>query len=68
MLVSYTYRSDDPDGEENNRLSTVRKEVAHEMKTFSFYTVVDLGVISPKAPTDKSRRDSEVPGPVAVYN
>lgn len=68
MLVSYTYRSDDPEGDENNRLSAVRKEVAHEMKTFSFYTVVDLGLISPKPPADKSRRDSEVPGPVAVYN
>ena len=71
MLVSYTYRSDDPEGdEENSKLSAVRKEVthAHEMKTFSFYTVVDLGVISPKPPADKSRRDSDVPGPVAVYN
>ncbi len=69
MLVSYTYRSDDPEGDdESSRLSVVRKEVAHEMKTFSFYTVVDLGVISPKPPADKSRRDSDVPGPVAVYN
>lgn len=69
MLVSYTYRSDDPEGDdENSRLSTVRKEVTHEMKTFSFYTVVDLGIISPKPPTDKSRRESDVPGPVAVYN
>ena len=68
MLVSYTYRSDDTEGDENSKLSVVRKEAAHEMKTFSFYTVVDLGVISPKPPADKSRRDSEVPGPVAVYS
>ena len=69
MLVSYTYRSDDPEGDdENNKLSAVRKEVTHEMKTFSFYTVVDLGVIAAKPPADKSRQDSDISGPVAVYN
>ncbi|EKM51670.1 uncharacterized protein PHACADRAFT_150266 [Phanerochaete carnosa HHB-10118-sp] len=46
MLVSYTYRSDDPEPEEPSTPS--RSQAQHkqpEMKTFSFYTVVDLGTI-----------------------
>ena len=53
MLVSYTYRSDEPGTESED---TLGERVAHaskqaavpEMKTFSFYTVVDLGYIIPK--------------------
>lgn len=54
MLVSYTYRSDEPGSESDD---TLGERVSHhhtnpaksaEMKTFSFYTVVDLGYIVPK--------------------
>jgi dynactin-4 len=50
MLVSYTYRSDDPapsegnDGDGPSKTSTKPPEV----KTFAFYTVVDLGQIIPR--------------------
>ena len=50
MLVSYTYRSDEPPDEETeakSRVSSATKTVP-EMKTFSFYTVVHLGAIIPK--------------------
>lgn len=62
MLVSYTYRSDDPapsdDGEPGARSSVIAvPKAAPQMKTFSFYTVVDLGVIIPK---EESRVESEV--------
>ena len=60
MLVSYTYRSDEPSEEEDDTRSksnTASKSVP-EMKTFSFYTVVHLGTIVPKeemiVPTDVS--------------
>jgi dynactin-4 len=49
MLVSYTYRSDDPapsEGAEGASAKTTSK--APEVKTFSFYTVVELGGIAPK--------------------
>lgn len=45
MLVSYTYRSDDPLADEDVRATPSRKEKLPEMKTFTFYTVVDLGTI-----------------------
>lgn len=53
MLVSYTYRSDDPTPSEGNEAGNVvpSKTVAAkpaEVKTFAFYTVVDLGPIVPK--------------------
>ncbi|KAI0269999.1 dynactin p62 family-domain-containing protein [Gloeopeniophorella convolvens] len=48
MLVSYTYRSDDPLVEDDVRATPSRKEKAPEMKTFSFYTVVDLGMVVPR--------------------
>jgi dynactin-4 len=56
MLVSYTYRSDDPapsDGGEGDiePRSPTAPKAAPEMKTFSFFTVVDLGVIVPKDET-----------------
>ncbi|TFK52164.1 hypothetical protein OE88DRAFT_1627825 [Heliocybe sulcata] len=44
MLVSYTYRSDDPAGEENEGAPS-RTVGKPEMKTFSFSTVVDLGPV-----------------------
>ncbi|KIM43284.1 hypothetical protein M413DRAFT_18360 [Hebeloma cylindrosporum] len=50
MLVSYTYRSDDPapsesnDGDGPSKTSTKPPEI----KTFAFYTVVDLGQIIPR--------------------
>lgn len=53
MLVSYTYRSDDPLAEDDVRATPSRKEKVPEMKTFTFYSVVDLGSIIP-------RRTSEV--------
>lgn len=45
MLVSYTYRSDDALAEDDVRATPSRKEKVPEMKTFTFYTVVDLGMI-----------------------
>jgi dynactin-4 len=49
MLVSYTYRSDDPLAEDDVRMTPSRKEKVPEMKTFTFHTVVDLGKIVPRA-------------------
>ncbi|KAI0248601.1 dynactin p62 family-domain-containing protein [Lactifluus subvellereus] len=48
MLVSYTYRSDDPLAEDDMRTTPSRKEKIPEMKTFTFYAVVDLGMIIPR--------------------
>ena len=49
MLVSYTYRSDDPAPSEGNEAEAPsRSTKPPEVKTFSFYTVVDLGAIIPK--------------------
>lgn len=49
MLVSYTYRSDDPSPSEGNDGSPSKAgSKAPETKTFAFYTVVDLGLIIPK--------------------
>ncbi|KZT28395.1 dynactin p62 [Neolentinus lepideus HHB14362 ss-1] len=50
MLVSYTYRSDDPVGEENEGTPS-RSAGKPEMKTFSFSTVVDLGPVIPREET-----------------
>lgn len=52
MLVSYTYRSDDPTpSDSNDAEGTPSKTAASkppEIKTFAFYTVVDLGPIIPR--------------------
>ena len=56
MLVSYTYRSDDAEAAEEDEMGAgaVRAQGqaamsrGPEMKNFSFYTVVDLGVIVPR--------------------
>lgn len=50
MLVSYTYRSDDPAPSESADGKAPSKGTSKqpEVKTFSFYTVVDLGVITSK--------------------
>lgn len=60
MLVSYTYRSDDPEPSEENEMGTPSRVQASskppEMKNFSFYTVVDLGVIVPR---DESRAEAD---------
>ncbi|KAJ7791228.1 dynactin subunit 4 [Mycena olivaceomarginata] len=51
MLVSYTYRSDDPAPSEGARRPGRRRQGAGkppETKTFAFYTVVDLGPIIPR--------------------
>lgn len=59
MMVSYTYRSDDPAPSEGGPESagstakTPKSGAAPEMKTFAFYTVVDLGVIVPKEESSK---------------
>jgi dynactin-4 len=50
MLVSYTYRSDDPAPSEDNEAPRSPTK-GPEVKTFSFYTVVDLGAITPKEVT-----------------
>ncbi|KAF5309348.1 hypothetical protein D9611_014025 [Ephemerocybe angulata] len=47
MLVSYTYRSDDPAPSESGDMDGHNAR-APEIKTFSFYTVVDLGPIIPR--------------------
>ena len=47
MLVSYTYRSDDPGPTEGIEASP-SKSKQPETKTFAFYTVVDIGNIIPK--------------------
>jgi len=48
MFISYTYRSDDPLPEDDLRATPSRKEKVPEMKTFTFYTVVNLGMIVPR--------------------
>jgi dynactin 4 len=45
MLVSYTYRSDDP---APTTADTPSKSKPPEVKTFSFYSVVELGTIIPR--------------------
>ncbi|KAI0086988.1 dynactin p62 family-domain-containing protein [Irpex rosettiformis] len=50
MLVSYTYRSDDSEPSEEQSTPS-RAQVQNrepEMKTFSFYTAIDLGTIIPR--------------------
>jgi len=57
MLVSYTYRSDDPvPSEDGNSHSKTAAAKAPETKTFAFYTVVDLGPIIPR---EVSRAESD---------
>jgi len=50
MLITYSYRSDDPEpADESESISTLRTQSkAPEMKTFSFYTLVELGNIVPR--------------------
>lgn len=48
MLVSYTYRSDDPAPSEGNDGGPTKSTKPPEIKTFAFYTVVDLGLIIPR--------------------
>lgn len=53
MLVTYTYRSDDPTPSEGNdgldvSPSKGSKQPQAETKTFTFYTVVDLGSVIPR--------------------
>ena len=60
MLVSYTYRSDDPEpGDEvgGTPSRTHGTSKAPEMKNFSFYTVVDLGAIVPR---EETRHDPDI--------
>lgn len=50
--MSYTYRSDDPAPSEGNEAGDSGSKPAlkpPEIKTFAFYTVIDLGPIIPKA-------------------
>ncbi|KAL7280129.1 hypothetical protein ACG7TL_006546 [Trametes sanguinea] len=55
MLVSYTYRSDDPETVDDAEAGTPSRSQATsrapEMKNFSFYTVVDLGTIAHREET-----------------
>jgi dynactin-4 len=51
MLVSYTYRSDDPAPSEDNNEAPRSPTKGPEVKTFAFYTVVDLGTITPREVT-----------------
>lgn len=58
MLVSYTYRSDDPAPSESNDAEVSSSKASSklpEIKTFAFYTVVDLGHIIPR---EESKGDS----------
>ncbi|KAF8583332.1 hypothetical protein K439DRAFT_1617549 [Ramaria rubella] len=61
MMVSFTYRSDDPapsegGSEAGGGITKTPKSVSGaEMKTFSFYTVVDLGTIVPKEEANNNR-------------
>ncbi|KDR82871.1 hypothetical protein GALMADRAFT_238503 [Galerina marginata CBS 339.88] len=49
MLVSYTYHSDDPpEGNETEAPPKTAAKATPEVKTFAFYTVVDLGQIIPR--------------------
>jgi dynactin 4 len=50
MLVTYTYRSDDPAPSESNEGDGPSKTPTKppEIKTFAFYTVVTLGQIIPR--------------------
>lgn len=48
MLVSYTYRSDDPEPGDEVATPSRSQSKQPEMKTFSFYTMVDLGPIIPR--------------------
>lgn len=48
MLVSYTYRSDDSAPSESNVGTPSKASKPPEVKTFAFYTVVDLGRIIPR--------------------
>ncbi|KAF9483489.1 dynactin p62 [Pholiota conissans] len=64
MLVSYTYRSDDPAPSESNdgdgsSISNLKATATKqpEVKTFAFYTVVDLGHIIPR---EESRTDLDL--------
>lgn len=61
-MVTHTYQAEDTaaqDGEtEEKSLKTPTSRQA-ELKTFSFYTVIDLGVIIPREKEESHRRDSE---------
>ncbi|KAH7914243.1 dynactin p62 family-domain-containing protein [Hygrophoropsis aurantiaca] len=58
MLVSYTYRSDDPLPSEDGAGTPSRVIAkAPEVKTFTFYTVVDLGPITPR---EESKVEPEI--------
>ncbi|KAG6829514.1 hypothetical protein H0H92_004316 [Tricholoma furcatifolium] len=48
MLVQFTYRSDDTAPSEGHDGSPSKTTKAPEIKTFTFYTVVDLGNIIPR--------------------
>lgn len=62
MLVTYTYRSDDPiePGDGSPTKSNAAASHANkppEMKTFAFYTVVELGTIIPKEEAATAKMD-----------
>ncbi|KAH7927811.1 hypothetical protein BV22DRAFT_1006265 [Leucogyrophana mollusca] len=58
MLVSYTYRSDDPLPSEDGAGTPSRVNAkAPEVKTFTFYTVIDLGPITPR---EESKVEADV--------
>lgn len=52
MLVSYTYRSDEPQGGADDAAANTSR--TGEMKTFSFYTIVFLGTVAPREDTRQS--------------
>lgn len=61
MLVTYTYRSDDPEPDNDDPTATPSKrggaDKQPEMKTFSFYTVVELGNIIRR---EENRMDTDI--------
>jgi len=58
MYVTYTYRSDEPPEEGDTKSTAAVGKREPEMKTFSFYTVVDIGSVIPREETRAEFADS----------
>lgn len=58
MYVSYTYRSDEPPEEGDTKSTVAVTKREPEMKTFSFYAVVDIGSVIPREETRAEFADS----------
>ena len=58
MFVTYTYRADEPPEDGDAKVTAALSKREPQMKTFSFYTVVDLGTIVPREETRGEPPDS----------